>query len=126
MGVPVLYSERHFLPLSPLLRGIVTGASDLQAVLLQQRLRLPTKILPRNACQGQELSSPEVLKSFPAREMRLSPNKSFLGTAFLHFLGAVGRGRGELCVCRSHGTLPLLSSAMLKPQVGIFHLKQVN
>lgn len=66
VGVPVRYSGRHFLPLSPLLRGIVTGASDLQAVLLQQRLRLPTKILPRNACQGQELGSPEVLKSFPA------------------------------------------------------------
>lgn len=45
-------------------------------------------------------------------------------------MGAVGRGQGELCVAlvlwRSQGTLPLLSSAMLKPQVGIFHLKQLN
>lgn len=44
-------------------------------------------------------------------------------------LGAVGRGQGELWVAlvlwRSHGILPLLSSALLKPQVGIFHLKQV-
>lgn len=52
MGVPVRYSERHFLPLSPLLRGIVTGASDLQAVLLQQRLRLPAKILPGMLARG--------------------------------------------------------------------------
>lgn len=51
MGVPVRYSERHFLPLSPL-RGIVTGASDLQAVLLQQRLRLPAKILPGMLARG--------------------------------------------------------------------------
>lgn len=45
-------------------------------------------------------------------------------------MGAAGRGQGELCVAlvlwRSQGTLPLLSSAMLKPQVGIFHLKQLN
>lgn len=68
VGVPVQYSKRHFLPLSPLLRGIVTGASICR--LCCCRLRLPTKIFPRNACQGQELSSPEVLKSFP--EMRLS------------------------------------------------------
>lgn len=96
VGVPVQYSERHFLPLSPLLRGIVTEPSDLQAVLLQQRLRLPAEILPRNACQGQELSSPEVLKSFPAECLRGEmsvPKEKLLGKC-IHafsagFLGAV-------------------------------------
>ena len=46
----VRYAERHFLPLSPLLRGIVNGASDLQPVLQEQRS--PKKIPSQECLQG--------------------------------------------------------------------------
>lgn len=141
VGVPVQYSGRHFLPLSPLLRGIVTGPSDLQAVLLQQRLRLPAKILPRNACQGQELSSPEVLKSFPAEclrgEMSVPEEKllgkciqafsgGFLGTVVSPSLWAGVRGSCECCggavppfpcfpvLCQSHKLVFSISSKWIE------------
>lgn len=112
VGVPVRYCKRHFLPLSPLLRGIVTGASDLQAVLLQQ-----TEIANRDTSQeclpgagaeftggAEELSSPA-----PALGKCVCPKtKAFWEGHLCIFcgvsgdcgesqpVGAVGRGQGEL------------------------------
>lgn len=58
---------------------------------------IASKDTPRNACQGQELSSREVLKSFPAERMRLGnasvPKEKLFGkcihTFSAGFLGTV-------------------------------------
>lgn len=106
----VRYAERHFLPLSPLLRGIVNGASDLQPVLGERRS--PKKILSQECLQGcAEQSSPEVGKSFPAKCLRLEicvcPQiKSFLDLCSSFWQGFWGlwAGVSESCVGLScHG-----------------------
>lgn len=80
------YVERHFLPLSPLLRGIVNCSSDLQPVLLEQRS--PKMIPSQERLRGQGLRGASRVDGrwwttfqpgARAWKTNLPPHKSFSG-----------------------------------------------
>lgn len=135
------YAERHFLPFSPLLRGIVNGASDLQPMLLEKRS--PKKIPSQECLQGAGAvlcgaeftgGGEERSSQVPVLGKCICPKiKAFWKVGCIYatlvgrvsggrgdswLVGAVGRGQGELCGAlvpwRSCGTLPWLSSGTLK------------